>query len=365
MIARTAPMGWNSWNTFGSNINEELIRQMADVMVEKGYRDAGYEYLVIDDCWSLKQRDENGLLVADPEKFPHGMKAVADYVHSKGLKFGMYSCAGVRTCAGYPSSFDHEFVDAQTFADWGVDFLKYDFCNFPANGDCKMRYQTMSMALKATGREILFSACNWGREDPWHWMRSIGAHMYRSTGDIMDNFVSFTDIVKSQLPNFCDSGNFCFNSVRAYTFACMEKLMNAGLDLAFAARRLFLTKSRAHIAALGKAIGSMVYFADGQATCMHLSAQDKADCGAQDADLGGIVNYALYMDGVRMCFRADEDAQGNGKYSLRALPGEDVSDIARSFGGGGHALASGCTIAGPYADSSRAMMNAMEKKLLK
>ena len=119
------------------------------------------------------------------------------------------------------------------------------------------------------------------------------------------------------------------------------------------------------IAALGKAIGSMVYFADGQATCMHLSAQDKVDCGAQDADLGGIVNYALYMDGVRMCFMADEDVQGNWKYSLRALPGEDVSDIARSFGGGGHALASGCTIAGPYADSSRAMMNAMEKKLLK
>ena len=223
MIARTAPMGWNSWNTFGPNINEELIRQMADVMVEKGYRDAGYEYLVIDDCWSLKQRDENGLLVADPEKFPHGMKAVADYVHSKGLKFGMYSCAGVRTCAGYPSSFDHEFVDAQTFADWGVDFLKYDFCNFPANGDCKMRYQTMSMALKATGREILFSACNWGREDPWHWMRSIGAHMYRSTGDIMDNFVSFTDIVKSQLPNFCDSGNFCFNDIDMLTVGMYGK----------------------------------------------------------------------------------------------------------------------------------------------
>ena len=151
------------------------------------------------------------------------MKAVADYVHSKGLKFGMYSCAGVRTCAGYPSSFDHEFVDAQTFADWGVDFLKYDFCNFPANGDCKMRYQTMSMALKATGREILFSACNWGREDPWHWMRSIGAHMYRSTGDIMDNFVSFTDIVKSQLPNFCDSGNFCFNDIDMLTVGMYGK----------------------------------------------------------------------------------------------------------------------------------------------
>ena len=117
MIARTAPMGWNSWNTFGANISDALVREMADAMVEKGYRDAGYEYLVIDDCWSLRERGADGRLVPDPEKFPHGMKAVADYVHSKGLKFGMYSCAGVRTCAGYPASFDHEFVDAATFAD--------------------------------------------------------------------------------------------------------------------------------------------------------------------------------------------------------------------------------------------------------
>ena len=134
-------MGWNSWNTFGTNISDQLIRETADAMV-----DQGYEYLVIDDCWSLRDRDENGKLVADPEKFPYGMKAVADYVHSKGLKFGMYSCAGIMTCAGYPSSYDHEFEDAQTFADWGVDFLKYDFCNFPEHADCKTRYATMSMA---------------------------------------------------------------------------------------------------------------------------------------------------------------------------------------------------------------------------
>ena len=123
MLAKRPPMGWNSWNTFGRDINENLIKETADIMVEKGYLAAGYEYLVIDDCWSKMERDENGRLVADPEKFPSGMKAVADYVHSKGLKFGMYSCAGVRTCAGYPSSYDHEYVDAQTFADWGVDFL--------------------------------------------------------------------------------------------------------------------------------------------------------------------------------------------------------------------------------------------------
>lgn len=217
MIAQRPPMGWNSWNTFGSRINDALIREMADYMVSEGYREAGYEYLVIDDCWSMRQRDENGRLVPNPEQFPHGMKDLADYVHSKGLKFGMYSCAGARTCAGFPASYDHEFVDAQTFASWGVDFLKYDFCNFPASGDCKQRYLTMSMALKATGREILFSACNWGQQEPGQWMRQIGAHMYRSTGDIFDNYRSFTEIAKSQLDKLCMSGSYCFNDMDMLT----------------------------------------------------------------------------------------------------------------------------------------------------
>ncbi|MGI5895128.1 MAG: alpha-galactosidase [Candidatus Merdivicinus sp.] len=211
MLAKKPPMGWNSWNTFGRNIHEKLILEMADAMVDLGYRDAGYEYLVIDDCWSTMERDENGRLVPDPEKFPHGMKYISDYVHSKGLKFGMYSCAGMMTCAGYPSSYDHEYTDAQTFADWGVDFLKYDYCNFPDEADCKMRYLRMSMALKASGRDILFSACNWGHEEPWKWMASIGAHMYRSTGDIQDNYVSFRNIALSQIDNLCMSGSGCFN----------------------------------------------------------------------------------------------------------------------------------------------------------
>ena len=115
ILAKTPPMGFNTWNTFGPNINEQMVLEMADVMAEQGYRDAGYKYVVIDDCWSLKQRGEDGRIVPDPEKFPNGMKAVADYVHAKGLKFGMYSCAGVRTCAGYPSSFEYEFIDAETF----------------------------------------------------------------------------------------------------------------------------------------------------------------------------------------------------------------------------------------------------------
>lgn len=211
MLAKLPPLGWNSWNTFGENISEQLICETADAMVDLGYRDAGYEYVVIDDCWSLRDRDENGRIVPDPVKFPHGMKYVADYVHSKGLKFGMYSCAGILTCAGYPSSYDHEFVDAQTFAEWGVDYLKYDFCNFPANGNCKKRYNRMSMALKASGRPILFSACNWGVQEPWSWMASAGVHMYRSTGDINDSFKSFTDIAMSQIDKLSMSRSGCFN----------------------------------------------------------------------------------------------------------------------------------------------------------
>lgn len=213
MLAKTAPMGWNSWNTFGRNIDEKLIYEIADVMAEDGYLEAGYEYLVIDDCWSEKQRDVHGRLVPDHIKFPHGMKVIADYVHSKGLKFGMYSCAGTLTCDGYPSSFDHEFVDAQTFAEWGVDFLKYDFCHFPKTADCKTHYRRMAMALKATGRPILFSACNWGVQEPWEWMQGAGAQMYRSTGDIVDNFKSIMSIADSQEANLGYNGPYCYNDM--------------------------------------------------------------------------------------------------------------------------------------------------------
>ena len=217
ILAKTPPMGFNTWNTFGPNINEQMVLEMADVMAEQGYRDAGYKYVVIDDCWSLRERDENGNLVADPEKFPHGMKYVGDYIHSKGLKFGMYSCAGIRTCAGYPASFDHEYQDARSFASWGVDFLKYDFCYFPSFANCQHRYLTMAQALRASGRDILFSACNWGVEEPWAWMRSIGAHMYRSTIDIFDNFPSTAGIMKSQMDKFNANAAGCFNDMDMLT----------------------------------------------------------------------------------------------------------------------------------------------------
>lgn len=217
MIARTPPMGWNTWNTFGFEINEQMVMETADMIISDGYKDAGYEYVVIDDCWLLMARDENGDLVADPKKFPHGMKYVADYVHSKGLKFGMYTCAGVRTCQGFPASYDHEYQDARYFAEIGVDLLKYDFCNFPNYADNKNRYLTMSMALKSTGRDIVFSACNWGRGEPWNWMRSIGAHMYRSTGDIFDTYESFSDIIRRQIDNMNANAPGCFNDIDMLT----------------------------------------------------------------------------------------------------------------------------------------------------
>lgn len=217
MIGRLPPMGWNSWNTFGADISEDLIFEMADILVSEGYRDLGYQYLVIDDCWALKERDKQGQLVPDPAKFPHGIKYVADYVHGKGLKLGIYSCAGVLTCAGYPSSYDHEFEDARLFASWEVDYLKYDFGNFPESADCKNRYLMMSMALRTCGREILFAACNWGKGQAWDWMRSIGAHTYRSTTDIFDNYRAFLRIFQSQLEHLSQSGPYCFNDLDMLT----------------------------------------------------------------------------------------------------------------------------------------------------
>ncbi|MGF9696693.1 glycoside hydrolase family 27 protein [Paenibacillus sp. MABNR03] len=206
-------LGWNSWNTFTWDINEQLIRDVADVFVSEGYLAAGYEYIVIDDCWSLKERDADGNLVADPEKFPSGMKTLADYIHDKGLKFGMYSCVGTHTCAGYPGSFEHEFQDAAMFAEWGVDFLKYDYCFKPRHISGELLYKRMSLALKNCGRDILFSACNWGEDNVYDWIRGSGAHMYRSTGDIRDNWESVKELALSQLGKQSYTGSFCHNDM--------------------------------------------------------------------------------------------------------------------------------------------------------
>ena len=184
-LALTPPMGWNSWNTFACNVDEVLIREAADAIVTSGMKDAGYQYVVIDDCWHGK-RDSLGFIHPDPQRFPSGMKALADYIHSKGLKFGIYSCAGDQTCAGYPGSRGHEYQDAITYAQWGVDYLKYDWCN--ATGlNSVGAYTTMSEALHAAGRPIVFSLCEWGDTKPWEWAKEVG-HLWRTTGDITDCF---------------------------------------------------------------------------------------------------------------------------------------------------------------------------------
>jgi alpha-galactosidase len=184
-LALTPPMGWNSWNKFGCNVNEALIRETADAMVASGMKDAGYLYVNIDDCWHGK-RDQLGFIQPDPERFPSGMKALADYVHSKGLKLGIYSDAGWKTCGGRPGSRGHEYQDALTYAKWGVDYLKYDWCNtegLKAEG----AYLTMRDALYAAGRPMVFSICEWGTDKPWEWGKKIG-HLWRTTGDIHNCF---------------------------------------------------------------------------------------------------------------------------------------------------------------------------------
>lgn len=207
------PMGWNSWNTFTENINEALLKETVDAMKEQGFLEAGYEYVVIDDCWSLKERDAQGKLVADPEKFPGGIKALADYIHEKGFKFGMYSCCGTRTCADYPGSFEHEFEDAKQFAEWGVDYLKYDNCFKPQNQDGRTLYRRMGMALANSGRDIVFSACQWGTDSVHEWIRSTGAHLFRSTEDINDSWNSIKAIALSQLDKQGFSGSYCHNDM--------------------------------------------------------------------------------------------------------------------------------------------------------
>ncbi len=187
-LASTPPMGWNSWNKFGCNVSEDLIRQMADAMVKSGMKDAGYQYIVIDDCWQV-ERDRNGNIVPDPKHFTSGIKALADYVHSRGLKFGIYSDAGSMTCAKRPGSLGHEYQDALQYAAWGVDYLKYDWCNTTTQ-DAKAAYALIRNALNASGRPIVLSMCEWGTAKPWQWGKSIGGNLWRTSGDISDMWQS-------------------------------------------------------------------------------------------------------------------------------------------------------------------------------
>lgn len=213
MVLNRPPMGWNSWNTFGKEINETVILESAEALVSSGLADAGYRYVVIDDCWALRERDLHGNLVPDPKKFPHGMKSLGERIHAMGLKFGMYSCCGLMTCAGYPSSLDREWQDAQTFAEWGVDYLKYDYCFRPQNRKGEELYRAMGLALANCGREIVFAACSWGADETEKWIGTSGADTWRSTADVFDNWQSVKRAALKQFSLLPYRKKGCFNDM--------------------------------------------------------------------------------------------------------------------------------------------------------
>ena len=184
-VARTPPMGWNSWNKFAcKGLNEQVVRATADTIASNGMKDAGYVFVNLDDCWQ-SGRDAEGNIVVDHEKFPSGIKALADYVHSKGLKFGVYTDVGTKTCAGRPGSIGHEYQDARQYAAWGVDYVKDDWCNTLPDQSGLSSYTLMRDALAATGRPIVFSICEWGTNKPWLWAGPVG-NLWRTTDDIKD-----------------------------------------------------------------------------------------------------------------------------------------------------------------------------------
>ncbi len=220
-LPQTPPMGWNSWNKFACDVSEQLIREIADAMVSSGLKAAGYQYVNIDDCWQVN-RDAQGDIVADPARFPSGIKALADYVHSKGLKLGLYTDAGRLTCQKRPGSFDHELQDAKTYASWGVDYVKVDWC-YSEGLDPEVQYAKFRDALAQAGRPIVFSICNWGVKAPWRWGPKTG-NLWRTTGDISDKYDSMS------LIGFSQNGLEKFASPGHWNDPDMLEVGNGGMD---------------------------------------------------------------------------------------------------------------------------------------
>jgi alpha-galactosidase len=186
-------MGWNSWNAYSCAVTADDIRATADAMIEGGFRDAGYEYLVVDDCWMADEADDAGNLRPHPTDFPEGIEPVAGYVHDHGLKFGLYSSAGTHTCQGYPASLGREHRHAAQFADLGVDYLKYDNCGDHNGRDPIERYGAMGQALRDVDRDIVYSICEWGSHEPWQWGRNVGGHLWRTTDDVIAKWRADSD----------------------------------------------------------------------------------------------------------------------------------------------------------------------------
>lgn len=191
-LALVPPMGWNSWNLYACEIDEALIRRIADRVIALGLDALGYVYMNLDDCWMATERTSTGAYQANATRFPSGMKALGDHLHSKHLKYGIYTSAGTKTCQGYPGSLGYEQIDAETFAEWGVDYLKYDNC-YNEGLPSVDRYTAMRDALLATNRPIFYSLCNWGEQDSWRWASSVG-NSWRTTGDIGKSWESIANI---------------------------------------------------------------------------------------------------------------------------------------------------------------------------
>ena len=240
-LGRTPQMGWNAWNQFGCNINEQLVKDIADAMVSSGMKDAGYTYVNLDDCWSARSRDAAGNLVPDPAKFPDGLGVVADYVHARGLKLGIYSSSGTTTCSGFPGSNGNEVRDANTWASWGIDYLKYDNCGDYQGRTTLQRYGAMRDALLATGRPIFYSMCNWGQDNVWTWGAEYG-NSWRTTSDIQATWGSITNILDSQAaladysgpggwndPDMLEVGNGSLTETESRAHFSLWALLNAPL----------------------------------------------------------------------------------------------------------------------------------------
>lgn len=281
-LARTPQMGWNDWNTFGCSVSDSLIRDTADVMVSNGMAAAGYEYVNIDDCWSTMSRDSAGNLVPDPNKFPHGMKALADYVHSQGLKLGIYAEAGSTTCAGYPGSLGHETEDANLFASWGIDYLKYDNCGDHGGLTDQQRYTTMRDALAATGRPILFAMCQWGGESVWTWGMDVG-NSWRTTGDISATWNSVMGILDAQVGLESYSGPGGWND---------PDMLEVGVG------QLTDTESRAHFSLWALLNAPLLAGNDLRTmSASTLSILTNSDVIAVNQDWGGIQGHRVRDDG--------------------------------------------------------------------
>lgn len=207
LLVRTPPMGWNSWNHFACDANDAVVRVQADAMVTSGMKSVGYTYILIDDCWQ-GTRDATGHIVPNG-KFPD-MRALADYVHGKGLKIGIYSSPGPKTCAGYSGSYGHEEQDAQTYAAWGMDYLKYDLCSYDGMGDQVAAYKKMGDALRKAGRPMVYALCQYGMQRGWQWGTAVGGNLWRTDDDIRDNYYTMAELGFGQngLEQFAGPGHW-------------------------------------------------------------------------------------------------------------------------------------------------------------